>query len=100
VPPVPEDGSVEVLNLAFERISILDQLSKSAETASELRIKKVKPDAFASAVSVSSPVRFPVSSGGSGPSAVVVAIGLLVASALLAAGGFLLALRSRRAASP
>lgn len=98
VPPVPEQGSVKLLNLAFERISILEALSQSGEKYSQLRINKVKPELYASAVSVSVPVRFPASSGGSGQSAVVVAIGLIAGGLVLASGGFWLG-RRRRAES-
>lgn len=98
LPPVPEQGSVRGLNLAFERISILEQLTKSATESSQLRINKVKPALYASAVSVSAPARFPESSGGSGPSAAAVATGLLVGAALLAVGSVWL-VRRRRAES-
>jgi Mrp family chromosome partitioning ATPase len=49
-PPVPETGSVVGLNLAFERISLLNALTDSATKASDLRITKVKPDVFATKI--------------------------------------------------
>jgi hypothetical protein len=99
VPSVPQTGSGKIRNLAFERISLLNALSDSATQASRLRITRIKPDAYASVVSVSAPVRFPQPTHHSGPSGAVVAIGLLVGGALLAAGSFLLGRRSRRAHS-
>ena len=79
-----------------ERISVLDQLTKSSTNASQLRIKRVKPDAYATVVSVSGPMHFPGSSDGSRSPLVVVVIGVLAVGALLAAGGLVLGRRSRR----
>jgi Mrp family chromosome partitioning ATPase len=47
-PPVPEQGSVRALNLAFERIQLLSTLVDSGETAAALRIEQVHPPVFAS----------------------------------------------------
>jgi Mrp family chromosome partitioning ATPase len=49
-PPVPEQGSVVALNLAFERIQLLSSLTESGSKAAELRITVVKPDVFATVV--------------------------------------------------
>ncbi len=46
-PPVPEQGSVYGLNLAFERIQLLSSLSSSASQAAANRITLVRPEVFA-----------------------------------------------------
>jgi Mrp family chromosome partitioning ATPase len=50
-PPVPEQGSVHSLNLAFERIQLLSTLVSSGETAAQLRIAQTQPDVFATVAS-------------------------------------------------
>jgi Mrp family chromosome partitioning ATPase len=50
-PPVPEQGSVHSLNLAFERIQLLSTLVSSGETAAALKIAQTQPDVFATVAS-------------------------------------------------
>ena len=56
-PPVPEDGSVHTLNLAFERIQLLSTLSSSGEKAAALRIAQTQPAVFATVASQSPATR-------------------------------------------
>jgi Mrp family chromosome partitioning ATPase len=50
-PPVPEQGSVHALNLAFERIQLLSTLVSSGEQAAALKIAQTQPDVFATVAS-------------------------------------------------
>jgi hypothetical protein len=97
VDPVPQPGRLGIL--AYKRISLLSALTESGRSASVLRIMRVKPDGYATVVSVSAPVRFPASSGDGELSAIWLVVGLLAGGALLAGGGVLLGRRTRRARS-
>jgi hypothetical protein len=99
VPPIPETGSADLLNLAFERVSLLNELKDAGAQAATLRITRVKPQVFATLISVSAPVRFPSPSDHSPSAGVLLAIGLIAGGVALGAAGFLLGRRSRRAQS-
>jgi hypothetical protein len=50
-PPVPEQGSTHGLNLANERVQLLDSLSKLGAKAAQNRIAHLSPDVFATVMS-------------------------------------------------
>ncbi len=56
-PPVPQQGSVKALNLAFERIQLLSSLTESGTQAAQLRIAVVKPDVVATIITQTPAVR-------------------------------------------
>ncbi len=93
-PPVPENGTPKALNLAFERIQILEKLDVLSNQAATLRISVVKPDVYATVVSQSRAVR--IESDESNTSTGLIAGGLLLAGVVLAGTALLLGRRSRR----
>ncbi len=50
-PPVPEQGSIRSLNLAFERVQLLSSLVNSGEKAAALRIAQAQPEVFVAVAS-------------------------------------------------
>ena len=90
-PPVPEQGSVVGLNLAFERIQLLSALTDSGAKAAQLRITVVKPDVFATVVSQTPATRVAKASATTLP-----ALGGLFGGLLFALGAALLVDRADR----
>ena len=95
-PPVPEGGTPHALDLAFERIQLLQQLTQAGESVASTRIAGVSPDVVASFVSLSLPVLIHAPHHDSHTSTVLLAIGLLTGGVLLAGAAFWLGRRGRR----
>jgi hypothetical protein len=93
-PPVPEQGSVKALNLAFERIQLLASISQLGDRVA--RSAGTVPAVYASVVSQTPAALIDPPHRDSNTSTTVIAIGLLLGGLVLAAGAFLLGRRSRR----
>jgi Mrp family chromosome partitioning ATPase len=90
-PPVPEQGSVVGLNLAFERIQLLSALTDSGAKAAQLRITVVKPDVFATVVP-----KMPATRVAKAQATTLPALGGLFGGLLFALGAALLVDRADR----
>jgi hypothetical protein len=95
-PPVPERATPHVLNLAFERIQILASLAQSARSTAAQRFEGFSPlVVFAQIVEQTRAVRIQPPHRHSNMSTALIAIGLLLAGAVLATSAFLVGRRSR-----
>lgn len=56
-PPVPEQGSVHALNLAFERIQLLSAIEKFGQEAAAERFAALTPNVFAQIIAQTAPAR-------------------------------------------
>jgi len=93
----PEQGSVKLLNLEFERAQILSSITQSGTRRAYLRIILLKPEVLgASPVSQTPPVQIKPPHRDSNMSTVLIAVGLLLAGLVLATSAFWLRRRSRR----
>ena len=98
-PPVPEQASVKVLNLAFERIQLLTSLTQSGTRAADLRISAAAPEVFAQIVSQTPAVQINPPHRNGNTATTFMAIGLLLGGLALATTAFLLG-RHRRPVQP
>ena len=99
-PLVPENGTPQVLNLAFERIQLLDDLVSAGKQGASLRIAAIEPDVYATFVSLSPPVSIRAPHHDTNTYTVLLAVGLLAGGVLLAGSAFWLGRRRRTPQTP
>jgi hypothetical protein len=95
-PPVPEQGSVKTLDLAFERIQLLSSLTQSSSRPGDQSLASPTPWVFGSVVSQTPAVEVKPPHRHSHTSTLLIAVGLLLAGLGLAASALWLRRRSRR----
>ncbi len=91
IPPVPEQGNVYALNLAFERIQLLSALATSGAKNAQLKITNLTPEVFATLVSQTPAIRV-----AKGRATTIPALGGLFGGLLLALVGAVLTDRADR----
>lgn len=92
-PPVPERGSVHELNLAFERIQILNKLEALGQQASALRTRAAQPELIPTVVSNRSAREVAQTP----PATVPALVALSIAVVLISVGAIVLYRRRTRA---
>jgi len=92
-PPVPEQGSVKELNLAFERIQLKSQLEKYARQAPGDHFGALAPLTLTQPIGQKPPVRVDATPSATGPALIAWAAGL----ALILAAAFVIYRRRARA---
>ena len=90
-PPVPEQGSTHALNLANERVQLLDTLAEKGAEAARRRITSVQPEVFATVIAQTPALRITTSRATTLP-----ALGGLLGGLLFALGAALLVDRADR----